>query len=172
MTATRPGEIVLLDVTDTRKRFAQHGLLLGGSAVLAIDSVFMKAGHVTPEALGALFVGLAMIGAAAFVHQRWSVTHRGHRIDYRNNPLLGERLYVDGKRAAKGQAGVHSTMSATIENGDGQGDMIVSRSIANLWRFRCTISADPAMGGFYRGAERIPDEQLMAEVKRRGLEPR
>src|SRR5687768_18205791 len=40
--ATRPGEIVLLDVTDRKRRLVQHGLLLGGSAVLAIDSVFMK----------------------------------------------------------------------------------------------------------------------------------
>lgn len=172
MTATRNGEIVLLEVVDVRRRVAQHVLLLGGSAVLAITGSFVKARGLTPEAGGMLVAGLLLLAAAMFVHQRWTVTHRGHRIDYSNNPVLGERLRVDGKPGSKGQHGVHSTMMAPIETGDGRGDTIISRSEAGLVRFRCTISAEPAAGGIYRGAERLPDEQLLEEVRRRGLDAR
>ena len=148
---------LLLDRTDTRKRLAQHGAILGAIALLLVagrlanDSVALTVALII--AAGALFL------IAAQTSQRFAATHQGHAILLQNNPLRGEKLFVDGVPVAKGRIGVTSEMRAPLPSGD---DILV-RTDAGLLTFRCRIEA---VSG---GSIQATDAHLIAEVRRRGL---
>jgi hypothetical protein len=150
----------LLDATDTRKRFVQHGAIVAAVALLLVAIPAARADNlsITAVLIGA---GLAMFGVTALTSQRWTVDYHEHRIVLENNPLRGEKLLVDGVLAAKGKIGFMSEMRATIASGTGAGDQIVARTEAGLFRYRCSIHVD--------AGSQIPlsDEALWAELQRR-----
>ncbi|HEY7500534.1 MAG TPA: hypothetical protein VH740_18575 [Vicinamibacterales bacterium] len=152
---------ILLDVTDARKRLIQHGAVIAGILILLVAGA--AAGRSIPLSLALIVAGLALFTVTATTSQKWVVDYKGRSIAYENNAFFGEKLFVDGELVAKGKIGVKSEMRATIASGEAAGDEIVSRSTAGLLRFRCRIHASP------RASMRASDEQLMAEVRRRGL---
>ena len=44
----------------------------------------------------------------------WEVTYKGHRIAFRNHPVFGERLFIDGILADRGRFGFEVTLRGTI----------------------------------------------------------
>lgn len=159
---------LLLDVTDTAKRRLQHGAVFAG--VLVLISAKAAAGRPEGAAMALLIIaiGLALFGVAMSIKQRWSVTYKGHDVRYENNPFTGEKLFVDGVRGSKGKLGYRSEMRGVIASGDGAGDTVVVQTEAGLLSLKCRITAEPAVG-----TDAIPpavsNEQLLAEVRRRGL---
>ena len=162
-------EEVLLDATDVRRRVFQHGAILAGIVVLASAGVIVNAPDSFALAIGAIVLGLVLFILAAVVKQRWQVIHRGHRIRFENNPFVGERLFVDDELVAKGKLGFHSEMRWTIRAGSGAGDRIVARSTAGLLSFRCRITVESGAGSASAVPGDVSDEQLLEEVRRRGL---
>ena len=156
----------LLDVTDRTRRLLQHGAIFAGVVVL----LFAKAaaeGDLT-LALSLIACGLALFGAAATIKQKWAVTYRGHDVRYENSPLLGEKLLIDNKLVGKGKIGFRSETRGVIRSGNGAGDTIIARTEAGFFSFRCRITAQAAeTAGAVPSA--VSDEQLLAEVRRRGL---
>lgn len=158
-------ELVLLDVTDTTRRRWQHGLVVAGVGVLLFAKAAADRG--LPMLVLLMLAGFALFGIAATIKQRWSVSYKGHDVRYENNPLSGERLFIDTQPTAKGKLGYRSEMRSVIANGDGAGDTIVVHTEAGLFAFRCRITARPAASGGVPAS--VSDDQLLAELRRRGL---
>jgi len=161
-------ERVLLDATDKTLRPLQHGAVFAGVAVLLFAKVAANRPGSIALALWIIAVGLALFVAAAMVKQKWSVTYKGHTLRFENNPFLGEKLFIDNQRAGKGKVGYRSEMRAVIVSGDGAGDTVIVRTEAGLLTLRCLITVE-----VHDAADAVPsavsDEQLLAEVRRRGL---
>ena len=161
-------EQTLLDVTDKAKRRLQHGAVFAGVIVLLLAKVVVNRPDGKPLALVTIAAGLALFVVAMFIRQKWTVTYKGHEVRYENNPFAGEKLFIDGLRAGKGKVGYRSEIRAVIAAGDGVGDTIIVRSEAGLLALRCRITVHVA-----EAASAVPsavsDEQLLAEVRRRGL---
>lgn len=157
--------VTLLDERQTAKRLLQHLPILLGIALLIGTSALVNNRPTFNWGLATLGLGLASLAVSGFIEQRWEVTHKGHRIRYRNNPYFGEKLFVDDRPAARGKVGTKSEMRALIASGDGQGDTIVTQSEAGLVQFRCKIFVEPAsIAGI-----KLTNDELLAEVQRRGL---
>ena len=157
--------VTLLDERQTAKRLLQHVPVLAGIALLILTSALVNNRPTFNWGLLTLALGLAALAVAGFIEQRWEVTYKGHRIRYRNNPYMGEKLFVDDRLAAKGKIGIHSEMRATIASGDGAGETIVAQSKAGLVAFRCRIFVE----GPSAAAIGLSNDQLLAEIQRRGL---
>lgn len=158
----------LLDVTDKTHRVLQHGAVLAGVVVLLFARVAADRADGVAFALGMIAVGLALFGAAAVVKQKWGVTYKDHDVRFENNPFLGEKLFIDNQLAGKGKLGFRSETRGVIAAGDGAGDTVIVRTEAGLFTFRCRITVHAL-----EAADAVPpavsDEQLLAEVRRRGL---
>jgi hypothetical protein len=161
-------EHLLLDVTDSTRRPLQHGAVFAGVVVLLIaGAVAKRPGGIAP-ALWMIAIGLALFGVAAFIRQKWAVTYKGHDVRYENNPFLGEKLFIDNKLVGKGKTGYRSEIRGVITTGDGAGDAIVARTEAGVLTMHCRITARaPAEADAIPSA--VSDEQLLAEIRRRGL---
>lgn len=158
----------LLDVTDRTRRRLQHGAVFAGVIILMVAGAVAKRPGGIPLALWMIAAGLALFGVAAVTRQKWTVTYKGHDIRYENNPFLGEKLFIDNQFAGKGKTGYRSEMRGVIAAGDGTGDTIVVRTEAGLLALHCRMTAQmPEAADAVSPA--VSDEQLLAEVRRRGL---
>ena len=158
----------LLDVTDKTRRLLQHGAVFAGVAVLLLAGAAANRPGGLALALWMIAAGLALFVVAALIKQQWSVTYKGHEVRFENNPFLGEKLFIDGALAGKGKIGFKSETRGAITTGDGVGDTVIARTDAGLLTLRCQITAQTAdAAGSVPPA--ISDEQLLAEVRRRGL---
>lgn len=161
-------EHLLLDVTDRIRRRLQHGAVLAGVLVLMFAGALAKRPGGIALALGMIAGGLALFGVAAVIKQKWAVTYKGHEIRFENNPFLGEKLFIDDQLAGKGKIGYRSESRGVIAAGEGAGDTIIASTEAGLLRLHCRITAHVP-----EAADAVPlavsDEQLLAEVRRRGL---
>ena len=163
-------EHLLLDVTDRTLRPLQHGAVFAGVLVLIIAGAVAKrpGSEGIPLALWMIAGGLALFGVAAVIRQKWAVTYKGHEIRFENNPFLGEKLFIDNKIAGKGKVGYRSESRGVISAGDGVGDAVIASTEAGLLTLHCRITAQVP-----EAADAIPtavsDQQLLAEVRRRGL---
>jgi hypothetical protein len=100
---------------------------------------------------GGLFTSIGVIVLAAcatlVVHEvrhplGWNVVYKGHRIEFRNHPVFGERLFIDGTLADRGRFGFDVTLRGTIEQGRGAGERITARVQARFTRLACRIVAE------------------------------
>ena len=161
-------EHLLLDVTDTTRRRLQHGAVLAGVLVLMFAGALAKRPGGIALALGMVATGFALFGIAAVIKQNWAVTYKGHAIRFENNPFLGEKLFIDDQLAGKGKIGYRSESRGVIAAGDGAGDTIIASTEAGSLRLHCRITTHVP-----EAADAVPlavsDEQLLAEVRRRGL---
>lgn len=161
-------EHLLLDVTDRTRRLLQHGAVLAGVLVLMFAGALAKRPGGIALALGMIAGGFALFGVAAVIRQKWAVTYKGHEIRFENNPFLGEKLFIDNQVAGKGRFGYRSETRGVIAAGDGAGDTIIASTEAGLLRLRCRMTAHVPEAAEVI-APTVSDEQLLAEVRRRGL---
>lgn len=136
----------LLDETDTRQRTRQHVLILGGIADmvigLALASGMVSYNPVVRVAgMAVIAGGLAMTLLASRIRQRWEVGHEGHRIRFENDPIFGEKLFIDDHLAARGGLGFSRRLEGDVQSGPAVGDRIVALSEAGFTSFRCRIEA-------------------------------
>lgn len=113
--------------------------------------------------------GLLLLGLAATVKQRWSLDYKGHAILFENNPILGERLFIDQELAGNGKIGYRSEIRGVLRQGDGAGETILVRTTAGLLSFHCRIVAEPAASRQAAPAASLTDAELLEEVQRRRL---
>ena len=154
--------VTLLDETDVVKRLTQHSATLLGIVVLL--SAAKVADRNTRLSLAIIGVGLALLVVPALVRQIWEVAYKGQRIRFVNNPLSGENLFVDGVRVARGKLGFHTETRAVLSSGD----TLKVVADAGLFTFRCRIFVEPVP--VVAGSSALSDEQLLAEVRRRGIQ--
>lgn len=135
----------LLDATDTAGRLLQHGSTLAGVLLLAM-AIPLFGREQGVSLLGTLAVALGMIALVCGVRVkiRWEVPYKGHSIRFENDPLRGEKLFIDGEQVARGGLGVRFVLQGHIRDGEGAGDRIEAVSYAGLAVFRCQITAYPA----------------------------
>lgn len=134
----------LLDRTDRAQRALQHGPVLAGIVLLVATVPLVNTPGRFGAGVAALGAGLLAILAACFAKQRWRVVYKGHEIRFENNPFVGEKLFIDGEIAAKGQLGFRSEMQAAVQSGEGAGDRIYVIADSGLFSFRCRISVEEA----------------------------
>ena len=138
----------LLDATDRVRRLMQLGVVWLGVLVLIVARVLLRrpSGHLNPAGLTIAGIGLAAIVISIWVRVRWEVPYKGHVILFENDPLRGERLYIDGEVVAKGGRGYRLVLQGTIKEGAGAGDRITSVSEAGMFHFHCRLTAEPPAG--------------------------
>lgn len=158
----------LLDVTDRTRRPLQHGAVIGGVAVLMLAGAVANRPGSLGLAIGMIAAGLALFAAAAVIKQKWSVVYKGHDVTFENNPFLGEKLLIDNRLAGKGKLGFRSEARGVIPSGDGAGDVVIARSDAGLLTLRCRIAVEVKQAAM-TVPPAVSDDQLLAEVRRRGL---
>lgn len=136
----------LLDASETKQRLIQHGAALAGIVLLLAALVAFASPPAGLNVIGgiAAALGLGAIILGLRVKIGWQVRYKGHTIRFENDPLVGEQLYIDDARVARGHLGYRIVLHAAIPNGNGAGDRIESVSMAGLLRFRCRITATPA----------------------------
>ena len=137
---------VLLDAGDTSRRIAQQALVLWGGAMLITGMIliFRSAASGRLLAAAAVIAGLGLVVLARRILVAWDVAYKGHRIRFENDPIFGERLYIDDRLAGRGGLGYRMMIEGTIVGGEGAGERITSISYADPFRFRCQIVAEPA----------------------------
>jgi hypothetical protein len=136
----------LLDETDTGQRVKQHVLILGAILDMLLG-IALAAGTVSYDPLvritGVVLIagGVAMVLASSRVRQRWEVGHEGHHIRFENDPIFGEKLFLDDHLVARGGLGFSRRLEGDIQSGTAAGTRIVATSEARLTSFRCRIEA-------------------------------
>lgn len=154
----------LLDETDTAIRVRQHGSIFAGIFLLLVSRVLVESSSWSGLSMIAIGAAVMLFVLAATSDQQWELEYQGHRIRYQNNPLRGERLFIDDKRAARGKFGYRTEMRATLPN---SGETLIVQSEAGLLRFRCHIFVEaPSVAS----TATMSDEELLAEVQRRRLD--
>lgn len=139
----------LLDETDTGQRMRQHVLIFGGILDmvigLALASGMVSYNPVVRVAGVAVIAGgVAMVLLASRIRQRWQVGYEGHRIRFENDPIFGERLFIDDHLVARGGLGFSRRLEGDIQSGPAAGDRIVALAEARFTSFRCRIEAHTA----------------------------
>jgi hypothetical protein len=136
-------QVVLLDVETRQRRILQVITQASFIPCVLMGSLLTVTGG-TFTTIGLIFLAA---GAILVTHEwrnplGWEVSYKGHRITFRNHPLFGERLYIDGALADRGRFGFDVTLRATIEHGRGAGERISARVRATFTRLACRIVAE------------------------------
>lgn len=136
----------LLDETDTSQRVRQHALILGGIVDMFLG-LALATGMVSYNPvvrIGGVAIiagGVALVLLASRIRQRWEVEHEGHHIRFENDPIFGEKLFIDEHLVARGGLGFSKRLEGDVRSGAGAGDRIVALSEARVTSFRCRIEA-------------------------------
>jgi hypothetical protein len=147
-------QVVLLDATATWRRLGQVAAQSMPAPALMIAFALLTRPGTTPKIIAAALLAAAAV--AAIVELRfplgWSVPYKGHTIAFRNHPVFGERLYIDGVMVDRGRVALKVTMRATIERGAGAGERITATVNCGFTSLSCRIVAEafaaaPAAGG-------------------------
>lgn len=136
-------QVVLLDVETRTRRILQVITQASFIPCVTLGSLLVAAGGMF-AAFGVVFLGACavLVGHEWRNPLGWDVTYKGHRIGFRNHPIMGERLYIDGTLADRGRFGFEVTLRGTIEQGRGAGERITAHVRASLTRIACRIVAE------------------------------
>jgi predicted Ser/Thr protein kinase len=137
-------QTVLLDRTWTIRRIVQVATQGTVVPLLIIGGTLLGRSGTTSRLIG---IGLlAVVFVLIMVEIRFpigaTVTYKGHRIRFYNNPVSGERLYIDGVLADKGGFGFNMTLRGTIESGAGAGERITAHVLCRFHRVSCLMVAE------------------------------
>ena len=72
--------MTLLDAIDRTRRPAQHGAILAGILLLLATLGLLDPPGRRPVAAATAAAGLALLGVATRISQRWDVSYKDHRI--------------------------------------------------------------------------------------------
>ena len=162
--ADAPHVHTLLDETDTAIRARQHASIFAGIFLLLLSRALVESSSTSGFSMIAIGAAIMLFVLGATSDQQWELEYQSHRIRYRNNPLRGERLFIDDKAVARGKFGVHSEMRTTLPN---SGETLGVHSQAGLLPLRCHIfieSPPPA------STATLSDDELLAQFQRRRLD--
>jgi hypothetical protein len=87
-----------LKATDTAGRLLQHGSTLAGVMLLVLAIPMFAQGRGF-SALGTAAVALGLVALVCGLRVKicWEVLYKGHTIRFENDPLVGEKLFIDGE---------------------------------------------------------------------------
>jgi serine/threonine protein kinase len=156
--AARPGsalevasllQTVILDERATARRWfqlvVQGGttplLIVGGGMVLRENGVDTIVGSLM------LLTAIALVAIELRYPLGWQAVYKGHVIGFRNHPLFGERLYVDGELVDRGRFGRDVVMRATFERGAGAGERLTAHVQSSVSFLSCRIVAESFASG-------------------------
>lgn len=136
-------QVELLDAETHGRRMLQVITQASFLPSLMIGGLLLSLGG-APATVGVIFLAACLVLVAHELRNPlgWEVTYKGHRIAFRNHPLFGERLYIDGVLADRGRFGFDVTLRGTIEQGRGAGERITAHIRATLTRLACRIVAE------------------------------
>jgi hypothetical protein len=98
----------------------------------------------TATLIGLLMIAVLVVLVAIEIKYplAWNLTYKDHRIRFYNNPVVGERLSIDGALADKGGFGFNMTLQGTLESGAGAGERITAQVQCRFDRLSCRIVAE------------------------------
>ena len=136
-------QVVLLD-EETRARRLLQVITQASFVPSVLMGVLLVSVGGTFATIGVVFLAACLV---LVIHELrnplgWDVTYKGHRITFRNHPVFGERLYIDGTLADRGRFGFDITLRGTIEQGPGAGERISAHIRATFTRLACRIVAE------------------------------
>ncbi|HKB05814.1 MAG TPA: protein kinase [Gemmataceae bacterium] len=160
----------IFEAVDRDRRLWQHGMILTGLLLVGLAAVItLTAGTLNAILFAPAVIGLALIAVGGSERQRWDVPYKGRTIRFENSPYLGERLYVDGVRIARGGFGFMRELRGTVPDGPGAGDEVRALCEAGFLQFKCRISVSE--GGPSPAAPVAPAALGRAAAAGGGAEP-
>jgi hypothetical protein len=137
-------QTVLLDRTWTSRRVLQVATQAAAVPLLVLGLTLMGRSGTTATlaGLGILALLMALIAAEIRFPLAATVIHKDHPIRFSNNPVFGERLYIDGALVDKGGIGFNMTLRGTIESGAGAGERITAHVQCRFDRVTCVLVAE------------------------------
>ncbi len=135
---------VLFDRTWTIRRLVQVATQAAALPLLFLGVTLMRRSSATAmlAGLGILFLLMVLIATEIRFPIAATVIYKDHRIRFYNNPVLGERLYIDGALVDKGGMGFNMTLRGTIESGAGAGERITAHVQCRFERVSCQLVAE------------------------------
>ena len=111
-------------------------MTVGGGMVLRANGV--------DAIIGALMLLTVVVLVAIEIRYPlgWEAVYKGHAIRFRNHPIFGERLDVDGQLVDRGRFGRSVTLRGTIERGAGAGERITAHVRSSATFLSCRIVAE------------------------------
>lgn len=135
----------LLDVTDRSVRRLQLAALIASGLLIGIAGFLITTTEVPVWAtVPAMLIGIIGIVIAGAIRQRWDLEYKGHQILFENNPITGERLFLDGGLVSRGGVGKKMELRAPIRVGDGAGEEIMALVDAGIFKLRLRVYAEGA----------------------------
>ena len=136
-------QVELLDVETRGRRMLQVITQASFLPSVMVGSLLVSIGGAAAT-VGVVFLAACLVLVANELRNPlgWDVTYKGHRIAFRNHPVFGERLHIDGVLADRGRFGFEVTLRGTIEQGPGAGERITAQIRATFTRLGCRIVAE------------------------------
>ena len=136
-------QVVLLD-EETRSRRILQVITQASFGPLVVMGTLLTLTGGTFTTIGLVFLAacVILVGHELRSPLGWEVAYKGHQIRFRNHPVFGERLYIDGALADRGRFGFEVTLRGTIERGRGAGERITAQISGNFTRLACRIVAE------------------------------
>ncbi len=136
-------QVVLLDAEMRSRRILQVITQASFAPLIVMGTLLTLTGG-TFSTIGVVFLAACaiLVGHELRNPLGWEVSYKGHRIAFRNHPIFGERLYIDGALADRGRFGFEVTLRGTIERGRGAGERITAYITGNFTRLACRIVAE------------------------------
>ena len=136
-------QVVLLDAETRSRRILQVITQASFGPLIVMGTLLTLTGG-TFTTIGLVFLAACaiLVGHELRNPLGWEVAYKGHQIRFRNHPVFGERLYIDGALADRGRFGFEVTLRGTIERGRGAGERITAQTSGNFTRLACRIVAE------------------------------
>jgi hypothetical protein len=137
-------QTVLLDARTKGRRLLQvmAQFSLVPVAIFAVAAMLRPSGASGTTAVVLLAVCAALVAVELWLPLGWTVVYKGHEISFRNHPVFGERLYIDGVLTDRGRIGFNITLRGTLEKGAGAGERITAHVQTHFSQIACRIVAE------------------------------
>ena len=137
-------QTVVLDARATTRRWFQLMAQSGAVPLMAVGGGMVLRANGVDAIIGALMLLTVVVLVAIEIRYPlgWEAVYKGHAIRFRNHPIFGERLYVDGQLVDRGRFGRSGTLRGTIERGGGAGERITAQVQSSATFLSCRIVAE------------------------------
>ena len=137
-------QTVVLDARATTRRWFQLVAQSGAVPLMTVGGGMVLRANGLDAIIGALMLLTVVVLVAIEIRYPlgWEAVYKGHAIRFRNHPIFGERLYVDGQLVDRGRFGRSGTLRGTIERGAGAGERITAHVRSSATFLSCRIVAE------------------------------